>query len=82
VKTLTIHVCDPSPYSSFEEQWGAQLGLQQERQAEADFEADLAEQERSQFVEMLGDPDFELDLEHEADLARFTEIEEPEVFEP
>lgn len=70
---LTVVVCDPSPYSSFEEQWGAQLGAEQERLAEQDHDEDVAELERQQFLELLNDPDFEPDLEHEADIERFTE---------
>ena len=78
--SVTIFVCDPSPeYSSFEEQWGAQLGASQERQAEADHESDCLEEERAIFLDALADPDFEPDLEHEVELERWTETQEPEV---
>lgn len=70
--TVTLHVCDPSPYSSFEEQWGAQLGEQQAQQADEDFEADQLETERVEFCDLLKDPDFEPDFEHEADFVRWT----------
>jgi hypothetical protein len=78
---LTIHVCDPTPYSSFEEQWGAQLGEAQARQADEDWEADQLETERQQFCELLGDPDFEPDLADEPNLERWTETCEPEIVE-
>lgn len=74
-----IHVCDPSPYSSFEEQWGAQLGEQQARQADEDWEADQLEAERLEFLGLLNDPDFEADLEHEAAFACWMELCEPEI---
>jgi hypothetical protein len=80
--SLTIHVCDPSPYSSFEEQWGAQLGEAQARQADEDWEVDQLESERVEFCDLLSDPDFEPDLEHEADLVRFTDACEPEIVQP
>jgi hypothetical protein len=78
---VSAFVCDPSPHSSFEEQWGAQFGEAQERQAEADYEDDRLEEERTLFLDALFDPDFEPDLEHETDLERWTETQEPEVFE-
>lgn len=76
---LTFRSCDPSPFSSFEEQWGAQLCEAQERRAEEDYEADQLEAARVEFCDLLNDPDFEPDVEDEADLVRWTEEVEPEI---
>lgn len=78
---LTIHVCDPSPHSSFEEQWGAQVGAEQERLAEQDHESDRVEAERIQFMELLNELEYEPDLEDEDMLEKWTETQEPEIIE-
>lgn len=77
--TLTFHACDPNPHSSFEEQWGSQLGLTQEQQADEDYESDQIESERLGFCELLFDENTEFDFEHESDLNRWTETCEPEI---
>lgn len=78
---ITIHVCDPAPHSSFEEQWGAQLGAREELLAEQDAQDDFNELARLAFTDQLDDPDFEPDFEHETDFERYTEVAEPEGFD-
>lgn len=62
---VTLHVCDHPGFSSFEEQWGHQLGLAQEAQADQDFLDDLREENRLLACELLeqGPPDDPIDAE-------------------